>query len=384
MAWPGACLAAGLAASAAFADGRLPRVSDSIIQVGIVHGAPSLTLRPEGDFSVLEQGTGRTFSLEPRDYTLDGRAGSGIAFGRWRLHGRLRLLPNGPGDGVRVGGKRYRGNLSVLRNADGTLTVVEELGIEEYLYGVLPAEMSPDWPMEALKAQAVVARSFALNNLGKFQSSGFDLSGDTRSQAYTDAGRRYSSVQKAVDSTEGELLSWRGKPLQAYFHSCCGGRTSSASAIWGSEEGQPRPLRGVSDRACGASPHYQWSAYFADEDVLSALRRHRIPVARIRNIRVGRRDSSGYAKTLLLSADRTTLELRANDFRNWLGNSELKSTHIVRIKRMRRGFAFAGRGFGHGVGLCQWGARALARRGYDYRRILAHYFPGAGIEKREW
>lgn len=356
------------------------RVSDSIIQIGIIQRANRLLLRPEGTFSITDQKNGNSHVLENSlDYPLTIDRSRKLRVGPYQFQGQVRLAPRDADDYIRVDRKKYRGNLVVRPNPDATFTVIEELGIEEYLYGVLPAEMSHTWPMEALKAQAVVARTFALNNLGKFKDHGFDLSDDSRSQVYADIDNHAATSMQAVDATERQILYYKGDLLPVYFHSTCGGHTTSQGAMWGGDSAPVRPLRGVSDRWCSASPHTEWSVYIPEIDIINSLSRRRFRVAKLRSISVGRRDRAGYAQTLRLNLGGETIEIRANDFRNFIGNTDLKSTKITRIKKRRIGYQFEGRGFGHGVGLCQYGAKAMAERGKNYRQILAHYFPGADL-----
>lgn len=377
-------LAALAAAQARGTQGGLDRVSPSILQIAVVQRTRELLLRPEGAFSAVEQRTGRSSPLESRrDYELRAGEGSRFAFGPYRFEGPVRLVPGAAEDWMRVGPKKYQGSLLLRPNPDATLSVISELGLEEYLHGVLPAEMSPDWPPEALKAQAVVARTFALNNLDKFRDSGFDLSNDSRSQVYDGLDSHDPRAIRAVRETAGLVLTWKGRLLPAFFHSCCGGRTASHAAVWGGPRDVPRPLRGVADRFCSASPHYAWSAYFPSDAVLAALQRHRLPVARLKGVRIGSTDPSGIVRTLRVRADGSWLEVRTADLRSWLGPGEFKSARLLRVVEKRKGYVFIGRGFGHGVGLCQWGARGMAERGRDYRKILRYYFPGAELSPHE-
>ena len=360
------------------------RVSDSIIQIGIVRQADRLVLRPDGRFSAVDQKNGETVELEPgRDYVL-AASGRRLTLGGYEFEGQFRLIPARPENALLVGAKKYRGSLLVRSSGPSTFTIVNEVGLEDYIEGVLPAEMSPDWPAEALKAQAVVARTFALANLDKFRAQGFDLSDDNRSQAYADVDRQKASTRLAVQQTQGQVLTWDGKVLHAFFHSCCGGHTTSIGTIWGSMTAAPKPLRGVADRYCALSPEYKWSAYFATDDIVAALQKHGFPISKVQAVRVGQYDfSSGYMKTIKVKANRKWIEIRANDFRNWIGNRDFKSTKVIRIVPKSRGFYFFGRGYGHGVGLCQWGAKAMAERGKDYKKILNFYFPGAKLETRD-
>jgi len=359
------------------------RVSDSIIQVGLANRARSVVLRMEGSFHAVDLHNGERHPLKRGElYEFHSDKSGRIHFGDIPLSGAVRLLPDGHEDYVKLGDKRYRGNMLLKPGDGGTVTVVNELGLEEYLYGVLAKEMSPDWPLEALKAQAVVARTWALNNLGKYSELGYDLTDDVRSQIYSGLDAEAERAQQAVRATAGQVLSYKGKLLTVFFHACCGGHTAPAAAVWGGI-GTPKPLRGVKDKHCARSPHYKWSAYFANDDILGALNDHGLDFERLDALRPGKRDASGWLKDIRVRCGRKTRTVKANDLRTWLGPTELKSAQIWRIIRRKKGYEFVGRGYGHGVGLCQWGAYAQAEQGRSYRKILAHYFPGATIVKRD-
>ncbi|MEE8425503.1 MAG: SpoIID/LytB domain-containing protein, partial [Elusimicrobiota bacterium] len=208
---------------------------------------------------------------------------------------------------------------------------------------------------------------------------GYDLRDDAFSQIYDGQNTDSERIRRAVRETAGQVLVYDGKLLPGYFHSTCAGRTTSPGSVWGSSAPTPKPLRGVRDRWCKISPHYKWTAYFRTADILKNLQRKGINALRISRIRPGLRDAGGFLRTLDLMTEGGWRGLRTHAFRIWMGAAELKSTKIRRIVRRRKGFHFIGRGYGHGVGLCQWGARGQAERGRGYRRILRHYFPGAKI-----
>lgn len=368
-----------LALAAAAAEPASARLADRIIAVGILAKAVQVDFRPHGAFSAIDQSSGELRTLETgRLYKVeadrtDGKVG--LVFGPHLFGGPARILPGKPGEFVTIGDRKYRGNLVFRPNPDATVTVVDELGVEEYLFGVLPHEMSPEWPLEALKAQAVVARTFALNNLGRHGASGFDLTDDDRSQVYTGLTTESERVKEAVRATAGQTLTYSGRPLKAYFHSTCGGHTSDPAAVWGGPTAPP--LKGVRDSWCELSPHYRWDAYFTRADILAALNRNGVPTGRLDDVREGARGAAGWLKDVRIRGDGIWRRVPANSFRLWLGAKELKSVRLDRVRKRKKGFEFYGRGYGHGVGLCQWGARAQAEKGRDYKEILAHYFPGA-------
>lgn len=376
-------LAAGTGPSpAARADAGGGRKADRLVAVALFAKAPSVALKAMGAFRVVDQSSGEIAPLvSGREYKVEAERGKDgkarLLFGPHLFSGAARLLPGKEGEFVAIGERRYRGNLLFRPNLDGTVTVVDELGLEEYLFGVLPHEMSPDWPLEALKAQAVVSRTYALERLGRGADAAFDLTDDATTQVYTGVTTESEAVRQAVRATGGRILTYSGKPLTAYFHSTCGGHTAGAHDVWGGPD--PKPLRGVRDHWCKVSPHYRWEAYFGRDDILAALNRNGVAAARLDDVREGDRGAAGWLTNLRVKTERGWKRVSANHFRLWMGPKDLKSVRFDSIRRRKKGFEFEGRGYGHGVGLCQWGTRAQAEGGRGYEAILAHYFPGAKL-----
>jgi stage II sporulation protein D len=364
-----ALLGAGAAAPAAAA------YNERLIQIGVLHGVRLLTVKPEGIYTLLDAaGRWQEELLPYKDYrvTIDG---NGMVFGPYRMQGAARLVSRDPGATVLAGPGRYRGSLIVRPAAGESLTVVAEMGVEEYLLGVLPREMEPGWPREALKAQAVVARTFAYYHLGKYRKSGFDLTSDTRSQVYGGVGADTEAVRRAVAETRGEVLGFKGQLLDVYYHACCGGHTADYGQVWGSGYA-PAPLRGVKDKYCPKSPLGRWSVVIPKAEVVSALQTRRMIGGRLRGLRIGRRDRAGYVRTLKADIGGESVVVGAEAFRKAVGPTVLRSLRLHSAKLRRQGVEFTGTGSGHGVGLCQWGAKLQAEAGRNYEKILHYYFPG--------
>ncbi|MBI4678460.1 MAG: SpoIID/LytB domain-containing protein [Elusimicrobia bacterium] len=350
--------------------------SPRTIQIGIVQQAQQLMVVPEAHYTLVEP-SGVRWEVEPgREYRVLPLNLRQVRFGPWEVPADSRLEPKDGGGTVKVSGSRYRGTLIVRAVSDGTLSLVDEVGMEDYLPGVLAEEMEPDWPLEALKAQAVVARTFAYYNLNRFRSEGFDLGPDTRSQVYKGVGRENENVRKAVSSTKDEVLGFDGKLLGVYYHSCCGGHTTSPRSVWGKWIEVPRPLKGVKDRYCHHCPQSRWTAYFADADIMAALTDQILGTTSIDSLAVGKRDSAGFVEDFRIYS-RGRVKVDAKDFRKRLGPKDFKSLKILRVIRRSKGIEFVGSGMGHGVGLCQWGARYQAEFGRNYEGILSYYFPGS-------
>lgn len=352
-----------------------PAYTDHTVRIALAQKTDALTLHPEGDFILRDKEGTQTLKAGGK-YTVKGFP-RGLRLGEEPLSGAARLEPQEPGSALQVANKRFRGKLFLRPDGEGNLTAIAEMSMENYLLGVLPYEMEPDWPLEALKAQAVVARTFAYYNLGKYQKEGFDLTADTRSQVYGGLGRESLLVRQAVSSTRGEVLGYGGKLLDVYYHACCGGQTADAAQAWGGAVASLKPLRGVRDRYCARSPHLRWRLFVDQTALLAAAAGDRLLAGPIRWVRVAARDKQGDVKTLSLRAGAEILTLKTAALRDSLGASELKSPRLTSVKQGKKGVALEGRGSGHGVGLCQWGARQQALQGRGYERILGFYFPGS-------
>jgi stage II sporulation protein D len=302
-----------------------------------------------------------------------------------------------------VNGKPYRGVVEVLRDRDG-LTVVNRLGMEDYLLGVVSAEMGRRSASEqpALRAQAVVSRTYAFRNLGRWRAKGFDLSATVSDQAYGGVTAETPEGRAAVAATRGLVLTYKGGPIEAFYFSTCGGRTAEGYEVF---RGASRPyLRSADDVApngvayCSISPRYRWREEWTGESLRSILGRSlpglagRAPgrIDRISDIRVTHRSRSGRVDQLAVSTGgpevrvdgHTTIRqvlrtsagdlLRSASFTLVAVGAGRNVTHLVAD----------GMGAGHGVGLCQWGAVGRARAGQGYEQILAAYYPGTKLVRR--
>lgn len=353
--------------------------NEKLIRIAILHDVPQFDVTPDGRVLLRDEATGAQRELHRRKTYQVEVDGEGINFGSFRIPGTARLVPLDPDAVMVVGPSRYQGALIVRPNQNGTLTAVSELGVEDYLLGVLPHEMEQSWPLEALKAQAVVARTFAYYNLGKYRKSGFDLTSDTRSQMYGGVGAVSPSVRRAVAETRGEVLGYKGVLLASYYHACCGGHTADYGLVWGHGAPAAKPLRGVADRYCRSSPLARWTAVLSSAEVLSALQSRRFVGGRLRDFRIGKRDKSGYVHTFVAEIGDKKVTMGADEFRKAVGATQLRSVRLASVKLRRGAVEFEGFGSGHGVGLCQWGARLQAEAGRSYEKILSYYFPGSTL-----
>jgi stage II sporulation protein D len=312
------------------------------------------------------------------------------------------LSPTDPGTPVKVNGKFYRGTIDLLRDPSG-ITVVNRLGLEAYLYGVVSAEMGRRAPNEqaALEAQAVVSRTFAVRNLGRWRSQGFDLTAGVRDQVYGGVSSETPEGRAAVAATRGMLLTYNGAPAEAFFYSTCGGRTAEGVEVF---RGAAQPyLRSIADQDergvayCSISPRYRWHEEWSDQSLQATLERNLPPVTgirpeqvrEVRDIRVARRTASGRVDQLAITLGGPEVRVAGLAIRQVLrpSNGELLRSNAFTLSATGNGSRVShltaeGMGAGHGVGFCQWGAVGRARAGQGYQQILAAYFPGTRVARR--
>jgi len=289
------------------------------------------------------------------------------------------------GDACRERG--YRGTLRVIRTREGLLRPVNVVNLEAYLAGVVCKEMPASWHLEALKAQAVAARTFAIVQRNGRTATDFDVYDTVQSQVYAGLESETEKARKAVAATWGVVGSWRGrggKPalLHMYFHSTCGGSTDDAGAIFGGEA--PPPLRGVDCRYCYRSKRYEWSGVvLTKQEIGDALHRSADPAVRglgpLARLEVAAETLRGRVTRLrLVDARGAEATIGADRFRLLVGPSRVASNWFA-FADSGDSILFAGRGSGHGVGLCQWGAEYLAEQGKTGEEILRYYYPGVDL-----
>jgi SpoIID/LytB domain protein len=260
---------------------------------------------------------------------------------------------------------------------------IATLSLEDYVTGVLSIEASVEDELEALKAQAVVSRTYALKNAGRHAAEGFDLCSNTHCQQYVSGDSRVSEkMRRAVADTAGEvLIDSNGQPADSYFHAACGGYTANFESLWGTPG--PGYLRGVRDDYCATMPNRDWTDEIPTAQLAKALASDPLTNAgrTIDDIVVTKRDLTGRAEMISIEGQRRR-RVSGWNFKlivgRELGWNVLKSS---RFSVSRRGsmFIFRGSGFGHGLGLCQNGAHVMARRGGMFEQILDKYFPGARL-----
>jgi stage II sporulation protein D len=294
--------------------------------------------------------------------------------------GRLMLSQRPPG-ASRVISKWYRGSLEV-RPANGGLLAINLVGIEDYLYGVLPAEATPDWPVEALKAQAVASRTFALSRRLKRGSGFYDLDSSIASQVYVGAGREDGRTNAAVDETRGLVITYEDAPIPAYYHANSGGHTEDVKDVWG---GSSQPyLRSIDDPFGKDGSRYEWSARLSLDEIRRMLASSGIDLpGQIYRIDAAGVSPSNRVTQLLITYQGGAVALSGNTFRLALDPLYTIKSTMFTVRQVDGTMEFVGYGSGHGVGLSQESAKAMAEKGFDFQLILGYFYPGTEISKVE-
>jgi len=290
--------------------------------------------------------------------------------------------------GLVYGGNHwYRGYIEIFPSlkSDKNLTLVNILPLEEYLYGVVPSEMPSSWPLEALKTQAIAARTYALSHLGQFTSDGFDIMPTTASQVYGGVEEETPVTNQAVNETRGKVITHNSKLISAYYSSGAGGITESGLDAWGSNIPYLKSVRDFDQD----SPRYAWYKNISNQELQATIKKdYGIETGDITKIFIAEYTQSGRAKTIYFEGSKNGLTVDAKKFRL---SARLNST-LFKVEAVDTGtrivddtkhistlFMFIGRGFGHGAGMSQWGTRFLAKNGKSYQDIIKYYYQGVQI-----
>ena len=297
--------------------------------------------------------------------------GSGLRVDGRRV-GRRWVAP-GPGP-HRAGDQWVRGSVAVERQGSG-LRVINRVPLETYVAGTLGSEVYSRWDAETLRAQAVVTRTYALYQRARSGAQGYDIEAGTSDQVYGGVRAESASIARAVADTRSEVLLWNGQPILAAFHSASGGRTASAQEVWGST----LPYLRSADVEDLDSPDTYWRVRYSRAQLGSALAP--LGLGSVRDLRISDRTPSGRVARVELSGSSGSGQVTARQLRSALGDSIIRST-LFEIREIDGDVVFVGSGHGHGVGMSQWGAQAMAERGAGYREILAAFYPGTTLERR--
>lgn len=409
------------------------------IAVAVVHGQFAAELSCEDELMVRVPATGEVLALKPGRYFVNAEGGT-VNLGSQKLGVRVvRFSVKEDGKPIEVNKKAYRGSFEVRIATDGkTLDVVNVLPLEQYLYSVVGEAIPVIFPDEAIKAQAVAARSLAYNRLGSRASQGYDLRASEEGQDYYGIATEKTAITKLVDATVGIVVTYNGRPIEAVYHVSGGGQTENSIDVWGRSVPY---LRSVKDYDWDA-PMYDWEKAMPASEIERRLAAMGYAIGKLESLRLSPlaggskifgndRTASGRVKEMLLSGSEGTLVLTGTKVQEMLGlGSSLFEVNVSRpipdsieipienpygmeigrkevpIKVSERGMSFKdilqdlhfvsgekgemvtfkGRGQGSGLGLSQWGARGMDNsappRSRDYYKdILTHYYSNTRVEK---
>ncbi len=417
-------------------------VTESNIRVGIWSNQRNIVVSADVDYEIVNVDRNKTLArfaanekatiaYNGKEFILNGKKIDAV-----RLS--LLKLKNGDAYSIEVNNKKYRGNINIhITNGKNKMTVVNTLSVEQYLYGVIAKEISPNWSLEAVKAQAVAARTYALYNRNKHQNDGYDVCATTDCQVY--GGRDGEALRgiKAVDATAGQVILYQGKLIPAYFHSSSGGYTENSENVWGTYLPY---LRGVVDYD-QASPYYNWEKQLKPNELEELLSKAGYNIGAIKAIGISPlgsqpinipdRGISGRVKLIRFIGTNGSIQLTGEKLRTILSlKSSLFDIHVIlpvqktvefeisdgignvgtkkveinlpptnekgyftdkedihRISgRLNEVISISGFGWGHGLGLSQWGAKAMAEKGPQndptyFKEILKYYYQGVEVKK---
>jgi stage II sporulation protein D len=346
------------------------------MRVRIVNGSSSCSIGSKGRVTIRRFSSGRgLFSGTLNDPITVKYSSKGIIAGNklYKVDGIL-IKPRS-GSELLVNGRTYRGAVSVHRT-DRKLTVVNYVDVEDYVKGVMANEMVPSWDEDALKAQAVVARSFAIYHILRYPEGLYNI--DSTKIQYKGKDSEHNRTGRAVDSTRGEVLYYNDCLLLPHFFSSCGGHTEYAGNVWQPRFAFPKP---VPCPYCRQTRENDWARTLSKSFIERKLRAAGVDIRGIKAVLPERKSTFGGRLThLSVKHSGNTRIVGINKFRLALGSDVIRSG-LMTIENRRGDIVFKGKGWGHGVGMCQYGAKSMAELGSSYEAILSYYYPGTKLKR---
>jgi stage II sporulation protein D len=346
----------------------LPAQASVILRVAIERDVERVKVG-SSTTAVVKDGSGKILGELPERsaYVAQAIPGGGVALDKWQS-GLFWIEPTGKGF-VYIGDRWFRGRTLVVSTGKG-VSAINWVDLEEYLYSVIGGEMDANWPQEALKAQAIAARSYALYEREKQRSNPlFDL-GDSpdKWQIYKGVVSEASGTYAAVDSTAGQVLTYNNKIILSVFHACSGGHTENVEDVWGNNLPYLRAVQDFDQNVSECS----WVKNFSSAEISQ-----RVPeVGNVKDMVIETVSPFKSVKSLRIVGDKGNKVLTGENVRTVL---KLKSTRFVVSKATDGSFILQGSGYGHGLGMSQWGARNLALQKANHLQILGHYYRGAAL-----
>ncbi|MFA4888294.1 MAG: SpoIID/LytB domain-containing protein [Candidatus Omnitrophota bacterium] len=347
---------------------------EQVVRVVVIQEASTLNLKIKGSYEIIDPASKKVLSRGSSLKTTVTTNKDKIFLAGEAFYADKILLKTHSIDQASINGRVFRGDIELVKRGLA-LTAINHIGLEDYIKGISVREISHYWPSEALKVGVIAFRSFALYKMQENKFKDFDLTSDTYSQLYSGIAAERYRINRAVDETKGLVLTYQGKILPAFYHATCAGHTEDASLIWNIDI---PPLKGVACDFCKYSPHFSWHYVLALDEMQAQLAKVGYKPGKIESIGIAGLDASGRIIDLNIISSREPWKISAKDFRNCLGANFIRSTNFT-VSIDGSDAVFEGFGWGHGVGLCQWGAYFMAKSGKTFREILRFYYPEAEI-----
>ncbi len=385
------------------------------ISIGLAVAKTSVLLGSTSGFTIQDPSSGRVLRTLGKGQTvrLQNRK-KGITYGGRRTRTNL-LIQARTGGNLLLEKKPFRGVFEIKRERNGRITVINVLDVESYLYGVVRSEMPPRSPLDALRAQAILSRTFALKNRDKHKKQGFGLTANVLSQVYKGIRAETPEAIEAVNSTRGVVLSHEGQLASVFYSASCGGLSENNKPVWGGTG--ISYLQPVHCGYCRDYSTYSWTTSVSFDEIRKKLAAAGVRVGKIAKIGLTHTDT-GRVENVTIHWGSRSVKVPGNKFRLALGAQKVRSLKFTVLHRIASAsgkgtdsgelpeeaiqqiiyqymqdsttvtrassggvLRVAGTGFGHGVGLCQWGAKGQAEQGHDFVEILDFYFHGTRLAR---
>ncbi len=365
--------------------GSLPVQAADQVRVALAERAARVTVASAGDLRLetplgdrIDVSSEATVVLREHELEVNGNLVGGNGLAIHGTHNDLHVtIQRSSSDATSQRWKVY-GDLEITVR-DEYLLVVNVVELEKYVAGVVSSEVNPDWHEELLRTQAVAARTYVLYKKLENEAQPFDVYASVQDQVYTGRQKVNRAVLDAVNRTRGQVLTYEGRPIFAVYSSTTAGPTEDAVNVWAKDLPY---LKGVACPFDRKSPWYEWRATIPFDKIETRLKEEGYPIGWLATFAPYGMTTAGRVKDIRILHSRGELVLTGQEFRRILGYAKVRSTRFS-IERIDRHVVFAGKGAGHGVGLCQWGAKEMAELGYPYQSILRYYYPGTEILPRD-
>ncbi|MFH1714795.1 MAG: SpoIID/LytB domain-containing protein [Elusimicrobiota bacterium] len=366
-------------------DGKIIRqrsMPNRMVKIGLsIKQTNKLELKPLNcDFKVYDNGKEKLTLQKDTAYSLGLYKGNIVIKGLKVLGKEIFLSSQNAKGMLKINEKTYRGSIFVKEKRN-MFEVINELDIEDYLYGIIGREISPSWPKDALKAQAVAARTYTLRNLNRHEKEGYNLCDTQHCQVYGGVDAEDVRTNDAVNETKGLVISYENELAQVFYHSACGGNTENVKNVWPYNGVVPEYLRGRRCNYCKGNPKEEWKTHISFKTITEKMKKAGYDADQISGVKVKEWTKTGRIKKIQVISENSKIILKGTEFRAIIGYDVLYST-LVEPENKREELIFRGRGWGHGIGMCQYGIKGMADKGHSWKEILNFYFPGTKV--KEW